>query len=298
MGDSLVWLRSLADESVDLVVTSPPFALLRQKRYGNKPQDEYIAWLMPFADEVWRVLKPSGSFVLELGSAWNRGSPTKSTYQFAVLLELTDRPDRPFFLAQDFYWYNPARLPSPAQWVTIERTRVKDAVSPVWWLSKSDRPRADNRAVLKEYSKQQIQLFENGYNAGRRHSEHVVSQNGFSKRHAGAIPPNYLPIENVLSLANTSSADRFLRTCREQGLPVHPARFPKDLPEFFIQFLTTEGDVVMDPFGGSNTVGWVAESLKRRWMACEIDPAYAYVSRYRFLPLPRWLLAPPVFASR
>jgi site-specific DNA-methyltransferase (cytosine-N4-specific) len=229
--------------------------------------------------------------VIELGSAWVSGSPTKSLYQFQVLIDLVTRTERPFHLAQDFYWYNPARLPSPAEWVTVRRIRVKDAVSPVWWLSKTPWPSADNRRVLKAYSAAQRTLFAQGYNAGERPSEHTISADGFSTNHGGAIPPNMLPVENLLSVSNTASNDRFLRRCRELDFRLHPARFPLEIPEFFIRFLTEPGATVVDPFAGSNSVGWVAESLARRWLSCEIEPSYAYVSRLRFGEDIEWLPA-------
>ena len=138
----------VADDSVDLIVTSPPFALQRPKEYGNESQESYKTWFMPFADEFWRVLKPTGSLVIDLGGAWEAGQPVKSIYAFELLVSLCRRPNRPFVLAQDFYWYNPARLPSPAQWVTVERVRAKDSVNYVWWLSKTPNPKADNRRVL------------------------------------------------------------------------------------------------------------------------------------------------------
>ena len=288
-GDSLPWLKSMPDESVDLVLTSPPFALNRKKAYGNEPESSYVEWLLPFADEVWRVLKPTGSFVLELGSAWMPGRPTRSLYQFKVLLALTGRSDKAFHLAQDFYWYNPARLPSPAQWVTIDRVRIKDSVSPIWWLSKTEHPKANNRDVLKEYSSAQHALYKNGFNAGLRPSNHRVSKEAFNRNNGGSIPSNLLPIENLLTVANTSSSDRYLKACRERGMLVHPARFPSEIPHFFISFLTEVGDVVVDPFSGSNSVGATAEDLQRRWLSCDLDLDYVKGSRYRFDPVPTLL---------
>lgn len=285
VGESLEWLRSLKDESVQLVLTSPPFPLTRKKSYGNVKASDYVAWFRPFADEVWRILKHDGSFVVELGSAWQPGQPVKSLYQFEVLLDLTKGETNRFELAQDFYWYNPARLPSPAQWVNIERIRVKDSVSPIWWFSKSTRPKANNSSILKAYSKAQTELFERGYNSGSRPSGWDISANGFSTNHGGAIPPNYFSSDNVLEIANTSSNDRYLRLCRLHGVQPHPARFPIQLPEFFIKFLTGPDDVVLDPFAGSNAVGAAAEALGREWLACEMDRGFAAGGAYRFMQL-------------
>ena len=191
----------------------------------------------------------------------------------ALLVALVDQGN--FHLAEEFFWFNKAKLPSPAQWVTIERIRVKDAVTPIWWLSKGTNPKADNRRVLKPYSKRQKDLFRNGYNQGRRPSGHRIGA-GFSIDNGGAIPPNFIEV------ANTRSNDPYQRYCREKGIDAHPARFPEEVPDFFVRFLTEPGDVVLDPFAGSNTTGFVAERLSRRWIAIDQEKRYLDGSRGRF----------------
>lgn len=277
LGDAIETLETqLEDESVDLVVTSPPFALQRPKEYGNESQESYKDWFLPFADEFWRVLKPTGSLVLDLGGAWEAGQPVKSIYAFELLVSLCRRPNRPFVLAQDFYWFNPARLPSPAQWVTIERVRVKDSVNYVWWLAKSPRPKADNSRVLQEYTAAMKRLIESGtYNRGRRPSGHVIRE-GFVEDRGGAIPPN------LLAISNTGNDRDYIDACRERGLRAHPARFPAEIPDFFINLLTEPGDLVLDPFAGSNVSGATAESLGRRWLSVDIDEEYLRGSAARF----------------
>lgn len=269
-GDLLTHVRS---DSIQLVMTSPPYALIRKKPYGNVESELYVKWFMEFSDELRRVLTPDGSLVIDIGGAWRNGSPIKSTYQFELLLELTKR-DR-FYLAQDFYWWNPARLPSPAEWVNVRRVRVKDSVDTVWWLSKSKNPKADNRRVLQEYSVHQRRLFENGVKSTVRPSGHEISQN-FLNENKGAIPSNFIRI------ANTDSNSRYLQRCRKEGSPPHPARFPRQLPEFFVRFLTQRGDVVLDPFAGSNMTGWVAEKERRRWIAFDSEESYLENSKLRW----------------
>jgi DNA modification methylase len=269
--DALDLLRELPDNSVALVVTSPPFALRRQKAYGNVDHSQYVEWFWPFAAEIFRILKPDGSFVFDLGGAWNRGSGTRSLYQYELILRLT----RLFHLAQEFYWYNPSKLPTPAEWVTIKRTRVKDAVNMLWWLSKTETPNADNRRVLKPYSASMKRLLRNGYQTAMRPSQHEISPH-FQKDNGGAIPPN------LLEVPNTVSGDSYLHRCRAAGLPIHPARFPPGVPEFFIRFLTEPGQLVLDPFAGSNVTGHVAERLERRWLAVELSADYVAGSQLRF----------------
>jgi site-specific DNA-methyltransferase (cytosine-N4-specific) len=270
--DALELFAQLADDSVALVLTSPPFALRRKKDYGNVAPHEYVDWFQPFADQIRRVLKPEGSFVIEIGGSWNAGTPTRSLYQYELILRL----GKTFHLAQDFYWYNPARLPTPAEWVTVRRTRVKDAVSLIWWLSKTEHPAADNRRVLRPYSESMKRLLDVGYKGGRRPSEHVISTDAFSKDNGGAIPPN------LLEISNTRSNEAYLSGCKAAAIAPHPARFPAELPEFFVKFLTQPGDLVVDPFAGSNVTGFICERLGRRWMTSELREEYVAGSRFRF----------------
>src|SRR2546425_3652004 len=214
--DCLEVLQTIPPNSVDLVITSPPFALRRKKSYGNVSADKYCEWFWTYAEAIAQVLKPRGSFVLDIGGSWNKGEPTRTLYHFELLLRLCT-PKGPFKLAQEFYWYNPAKMPAPAQWVTVERVRVKDAINPIWWLSKSSRPKASNRRILKPYTKSMENLLAKGYNAGARPSGHVVSTN-WGKRQNGAIPPN------LIIASNTQSTDRYISACKEHELEEHPAR--------------------------------------------------------------------------
>ena len=269
--DALDVLRQVPANSVSLVFTSPPFALRRQKAYGNVTADQYVEWMWPFAQEIFRVLRPDGSFVMELGGSWNPGSGTRSLYQYHLILRLCEM----FHLAQEFYWYNPSRLPTPAEWVTIRRTRVKDAVNMLWWLSKTKEPQADNRRVLKPYSPSMKRLLRDGYEPAMRPSQHDISKH-FQRDNGGAIPPN------LLDVPNTRSSDDYFRRCREAGLPIHPARFPRNLPDFFIRFLTGPRQLVLDPFAGSNVTGEVAELHGRRWISIELNADYVAGSQLRF----------------
>ncbi len=271
--DSLQHLRLMPADSVDLVLTSPPFALVKKKAYGNRDAERYVPWFMDFAVEVRRVLKDTGSFVIDLGGSWLPGVPVRSTYQYELLIELT-RPGR-FHLAQDYFWYSPSRLPAPAEWVTVRKVRVKDAVNTIWWLSKTPFPKAGNERVSLEYSEAMRRLLKNGCKAGKRPSGHDIST-GFRKDRGGAIP------SNLLVISHTSSNDHYLRRCRTTETPIHPARFPADIPLYFINMLTDVNDVVVDIFAGSNVTGWVAEHARRRWLALETDRTYVEGSAFRF----------------
>jgi len=276
---------------VQLIFTSPPFPLNRKKKYGNTQGEAYIQWLTSFAPLFKKLLKKNGSIVMEMGNAWESGTPVMSPLALKTLLAFLETGK--FKLCQQFVCYNPARLPSPAQWVNVERIRVKDSYTHVWWMSPTERPKADNRDVLKPYSPEMLKLLRTKqYNAGKRPSEHRIGKKSFFKNNNGAIPSNVLLEDeqiptNLLKLSNTNSVDGYLRYCREKELPPHPARMPIGLPEFFIKFLTNPKDLVLDPFAGSNTTGASAEKLKRRWISVEARNDYITASKGRFGQLTR-----------
>lgn len=276
-GDSLELLRGLPDGSVNLVLTSPPFALQRQKEYGNKDQHEYIDWLTEFAALVHRKLRDDGSFVIDLGGAYQKGAPTRSLYNFRIPIRFCD--ELGFFLAEDFYWFNPAKLPSPIEWVNKRKIRAKDAVNTVWWFSKTEWPKADVTNVLAPYSDRMKKLLkdpERFYTPKVRPSGHDIGKS-FATDNGGALP------SNLLQYPNTDSNGGYLRGCKTVGIKGHPARFPAKLPEFFIKYLTEPSDLVVDIFAGSNTTGHVAEALKRRWKAFELSREYLAASAFRFI---------------
>ena len=297
VGDSKQLLRKLPDESIDLVVTSPPYSLVKQKEYGNESQQDYVRWFRPFAKELHRVLKEAGSLVLNVAGAWQKGQPTRSMYPYRLILDLCEPDPRRksppvFFLAQEFYWLNPAKLPNPVQWTNITRERAKDAVEPVWWLSKSPRPKANNRNVLVPYSEHMKRLLKTGkYNRGARPSGWNISD-VWAKDNGGAIPSNFESDDaldylfNVMVVSNTSSNDTLRTAIRAAKQRAHPAMFPTALPEFFVRMLTDEGDTVLDPFGGSNATGAAAEHLGRSWLSMDINEGYVETSRFRWNPPP------------
>jgi DNA modification methylase len=277
VGDSLELLDELETDSIDLVVTSPPFALQREKSYGNVNQGIYVDWLLDFCRKVYRVLAPTGSLVLDLGGTYQSKRPVRSLYNFHILIKLCEQLD--FRLAEEFFWFNPSKLPSPIEWVNKRKIRVKDAVNTVWWLSKTDYPKANVKRVLAPYSARMKKLHQNPekyYKPKARPSGHDIGTS-FAVDNGGAIPPN------LLQIPNTDSSSQYLRLCKGLEIESHPARFPFKLPKFFIDFLTEPGDVVLDIFAGSNTTGLAAEVSSRRWLAFEREHEYLAASSFRFL---------------
>lgn len=274
--------KILADKSfqkykgkINLIFTSPPFPLNRKKRYGNLNGQQYLDWISNIAIVLKDYLTEDGSLVIEIGNSWEDKEPTMSTLPLETLLTIKNKGG--YKLCQQFVWYNTAKLPSPAQWVNIERSRVKDSFTNIWWLSKTSKPKANNKNVLEEYSNSMKKLLKTKkYNSGIRPSEHDISEKSFLKNNGGAIP------SNVLIAANTASNSIYLNKCKENGIIPHPARMPHFIAEFFIKFLTDKNDLVLDPFAGSNTTGEVSEMLKRKWLAIEIDKQYIKGSKLKF----------------
>jgi site-specific DNA-methyltransferase (cytosine-N4-specific) len=273
-GDSLDVLKFLISKGtrVKLIMTSPPFALIKKKQYGNEDSEKYVEWFEKFTPLFKSILEPGGSLVIDIGGTWLKGLPVRATYQYELLLRLCKCG---FYLAQEFFHYNPARLPTPAEWVTVRRLRVKDAVNNVWWLVQDPFVDADNRRILKPYSDSMKSLLANGYTPKMRPSGHDISTK-FQKDNGGAIPPN------IFEFANTESNSSYLRLCQQNSIQPHPARFPIELPEFFIKYLTKEGDLILDPFAGSNVTGEAAERNNRDWLGIELDYTYVAGSRFRF----------------
>ncbi len=266
LGDSLGLFDDIIGcKSVDLIVTSPPFGLVRKKKYGNVDADKYLDWFRPFAEKFYDTLKDSGSLVIDIGGSWVPGQPTRSLYHYELLIMLCK--EYGFHLAQEFFWWNPSKLPSPAEWVNIRRIRVKDSVNCVWWLSKTPWPKASNKRVPYPYSSSMKALLKNGYKAKLRPSGHDISEN-FGNNNGSSIAPN------LIAIANTESNSKYSNYCKQNNIPIHPARFPQYLPEYFIRMLTDKGDLVVDPFAGSCITGEVAEKLGRSWICGEILEDY------------------------
>jgi site-specific DNA-methyltransferase (cytosine-N4-specific) len=182
-------------------------------------------------------------------------------------------------LAEEFFWYNPAKLPSPIEWVNKRKIRAKDSVNTIWWLSKTNFPKANVQNVLAEYSDRMKKLLQNSsnfYTPKKRPSGHNISSS-FAADNGGAIP------SNLLQIPNTESNSQYLKYCKQFDVKSHPARFPSALPEFFIKLLTKEDDLVLDIFAGSNTTGWTAQQLNRNWLSFELEPQYSAASVFRFI---------------
>lgn len=291
LGDSVELLTGELGEElkdkVQLVLTSPPFPLNKKKSYGNLEGEEFREWFIGLAEVFSDLLTEDGSIVIEMGNSWESGRPVQSLLHMESLLGFVKNPNAGLRLCQQFICHNPSRLPSPAQWVTVNRIRLTDSFTHLWWMSKTDYPKADNSKVLRPYSRSMKNLLERqSYNSGERPSQHKIGEKSFLKDNGGSISQNVFEIEainegqetrlpNAFSIPNTNSNDAYLRACRAKGITPHPARMPEGLAAFFVQLLTEPGDIVLDPFAGSNTTGAVSEQLKRKWVSLDAIDKYA-----------------------
>ena len=192
----------------------------------TKNEEEYIEWFLKFSKEFKRILTDDGSFVVDLGGAYLPGHPVRSIYQYELLCRMVR--EQGFFLAQEFFHYNPARLPAPAEWVNVRRIRVKDSVNLVWWLSKSEYPKADNKNVLRPYTEAMKSLLKKGYVAKKRPSGHDITAK-FNVDHGGAIPPN------VLELGNNDSNSVYMLKSKSKRIKATSGSFPQNALRNFHQ---------------------------------------------------------------
>jgi DNA modification methylase len=261
---------------VNLIFTSPPFPLVIPKKYGNRQGSDYLDWMANIASRLSELLTEDGSMVIEIGNAWEKKSPTMSTLPIETLISISQTAN--LNICQQFVWNNPSKLPGPAYWVNVKRQRITDSFTHIWWYSKTDSPKANNRNVLQPYKPGMEKLIaKQKYNSGERPSGHKVSEKGFLTHNGGSIP------QSLLNYANTGTDSKYRDWCNSKGLPMHPARMPITVADFFIKFLTDPKDLVLDPFGGSCTTGRSAESLNRRWICIEKERDYLRGAKGRFL---------------
>ena len=259
VGDGLEVLRGLAAESVDLVVTSPPYD--GQPKYGNGEKyerDWYEGFFMDVAVEVHRVLKPHGSFVLNYRS--KRHGNERGTLQYELIFWLRDKG---FLFCEDFVWGKPS--PPPGRFNRF----LKDAVEYCFQFAKTPQWQffpehclAPARWDIKD--RERRKRLAHNY-------ERVNAPSGQGRKRVQAGPDLVRP-STLLSFEPEFGPN-----------PVgHPARFPLQLPTFFIKLLSMPGQLIVDPFGGTGTTALAAEQLGRRWLVTEIDPKYAAILPQRF----------------
>lgn len=269
-GDCLEILRDIPDESIDMIMTSPPYAD-QIKDYGDvvkkiKPND-YIDWFLPRAKEFYRVLQPEGSFILNINDKLD--GRYQNIFVFKLVIALCEEIG--FHLVRDYIWYNPATPPNVFSRGTMGRTKKSHEYC--FWFSKSDKWTFNMDPIRKPYSKSMMEIIDGkAVERGGRDKNSRPSRHNFDLSHpwddkGGADPGS------VISVSNTASNGFVQRLCKEMGIK-HPARYPEKLVEFFVLSGSNPGDIVLDPFAGSGTTGVVARKNGRQYLCIDVNPDY------------------------
>ena len=249
-GDCEHVLRGVADDSIDLIFTSPPYADSRHRTYGGIHPDDYVAWFLPKAEQFLRVLKPTGTFVLNIKEKVVTGE--RHTYVIELILALRAQG---WLWTEEFCWHK--KNCYPGKWPN----RFRDAWERCLQFNKQKRFYMDQEAVMVpmgDWAKSRLRNLSETDRA--RDESHVAS--GFGKNVSNWVGRDRAYPTNVLHLA-TECANRN-----------HSAAFPQALPQWFIRLFTQPNDTVLDPFLGSGTTAQAAKSLQRHYLGIDIDPEY------------------------
>ncbi|WP_417657092.1 DNA-methyltransferase [Pseudidiomarina aestuarii] len=254
LGDSAELLAKLPDSCVDLVVTSPPYANQRSKQYGGVKPDDYVAWFVPIAEQLRRVLKPAGSFVLNIKEHVSTGE--RHTYVMELVIELRKKG---WLWTDEYIWHKKNAF--PGKWPN----RFRDAFERCFHFTKEKSFYMDQDSVMVpmgEWKEKRIKYLSG--NDLERHSSQVG--NTFAKNIANWAEREKAYPTNVLNIATN---------CKNVK---HPAAFPEELPSWFIKLFCPEGGVVLDPFMGSGTTAVASVKLKRQFIGFENKREYALLS--------------------
>ena len=254
-GDASVELRGIPADSIDLIITSPPYADSRKKTYGGIHPDAYVEWFAPFSSELLRVLKPSGSFVLNIKEKVVAGE--RHTYVIDLIHELRGQG---WLWTEEYIWHK--KNCYPGKWPN----RFRDAWERCLHFTKSKRFAMYQEAVMVPMGDWRHARLKNLSKTDRTRDESKVSS-GFGKK-----------IENWLG-RDKAFPTNVLRLATECSNRSHSAAFPESLPAWFMTLFTKSGDVVLDPFLGSGTTALVAVKFKRHFIGIELDPEYCDLAK-------------------
>ena len=258
-GDCVTILPQMPSDSVDLIVTSPPYADSRKNTYGGIHPDDYVAWFLPISAELLRVLKPDGTFILNIKEKVVGGE--RHTYVIELILEMRKQG---WLWTEEFIWHK--KNCYPGKWPN----RFRDAWERCLQFNKQRQFNMyqDNvRVPMGDWAKSRLK---NLSETDKRRDESKV-QSGFGKNVSNWLGRELAYPTNVLHLATESSNKN------------HSAAFPVELPKWFIKLFTKEGDLVLDPFLGSGTSAVAAKMLARRYLGIEVSPEYINLSEEALL---------------
>lgn len=270
LGDSKKELMKLADDSVDLIVTSPPYADQRKSTYGGIRADKYVEWFLPISEQLLRVLKPTGTFVLNIKEKVIEGE--RSTYVMELILAMRQQG---WLWTEEFIWHK--KNSYPGKWPN----RFRDSWERLLQFNKAKHFNMYQDEVMVpmgDWAKTRLKKLSDTDKT--RDNSKVGS--GFGKNISNWLDRDKAYPTNVLHLATE---------CNNKN---HSAAFPQELPEWFIKLFTKENDTVLDPFMGSGTTLTVANRMKRNSIGIEIVPEYYKMVKDQLKPVELYLLEPKV----
>ncbi|TNJ39818.1 site-specific DNA-methyltransferase [Chlorobaculum thiosulfatiphilum] len=267
LGDCKEILKTLPDDSVDLVFTSPPYADQRKKTYGGIHPDRYVEWFLPISAELKRVLKPTGTFILNIKEKVVNGE--RSTYVMELIIEM--RRQQGWLWTEEFIWHK--KNCYPGKWPN----RFRDSWERLIQFNKNRQFSMYQEAVMVPMGDWSKTRLKNLSETDKTRDESKVGS-GFGKNISNWLQRDMAYPTNVLHLATE---------CNNKN---HSAAFPEGLPEWFIKLFTKEGDTVLDPFMGSGTTNFVAQRMKRNSIGIEIMPEYHEMVENELKPVELYLL--------
>jgi DNA modification methylase len=268
LGDCEEILKTLPDNSVDLIFTSPPYADQRKKTYGGIHPDDYVDWFLPKAEQMLRVLKPTGTFVLNIKEKVVNGE--RSTYVMELIIEMRKQG---WFWTEEFIWHK--KNCYPGKWPN----RFRDAWERLLQFNKQKKFNMYQEEVMVpmgDWAKSRLKKLSE---TDKKRDESKVGS-GFGKNISNWLNREMAYPTNVLHLATECSNKK------------HSAAFPEGLPEWFIKLFTQVGDTVLDPFMGSGTTNIVANRMRRNSIGIELVPEYYEMVKAQISPVELYLFEP------
>jgi len=268
LGDCEEILKTIPDNSVDLIFTSPPYADQRKKTYGGIHPDDYVDWFLPKAEQMLRVLKPTGTFVLNIKEKVVNGE--RSTYVLELIIEMKKQG---WFWTEEFIWHK--KNCYPGKWPN----RFRDAWGRLLQFNKQKKfnmYQEELMVPMGDWAKSRLKKLSE---TDKKRDESKVGS-GFGKNISNWVNREMAYPTNVLHLATECSNKK------------HSAAFPEGLPEWFIKLFTKAGDTVLDPFMGSGTTNIVANRMRRNSIGIELVPEYYEMVKAQISPVELYLFEP------